>query len=103
MEYITITIAGIEYKIKQSFRALMMFEEMTGKSVNQVDDSVADILKLFYCILKGNNLNTFTYTFDEYLDIIDEQPEVLTQFTDYLEEKSKGVPEQQKKRVTKKK
>lgn len=100
MEYITITISGTEYKIKQSYRALMMFEEMTKKTIGQINESVADILKLFYCILKANNQSTWTYTFDEYLDIIDEQPEVFQQFTEYLDEQAKGqvAPEKKSKR-----
>lgn len=88
MEKITITINGVKYIIKQSFRSLMLFEEMTGKTVNKMNDSIADILKLFYCILKGNNMVTFTYSFDEWLDVIDEQPEALTTFTDYLTEQA---------------
>ncbi len=59
MEKITIKIENKDLIIKQSFRALMLFEEMTSKTVNEMNESVADILKLFYCILKANNLDTF--------------------------------------------
>jgi hypothetical protein len=90
MDKITITIAETQLAIKQSFRALMLFEEMTNKSVNQMNETVADILTLFYCILKGNNQKLFNYSFDEFLDVIDEQPEVFTQFTEYLQEQAKG-------------
>lgn len=104
MEKIKITINEQEYIIKQSFRALMLFEEMTNKTVNQMNESVADILKLFYCILKGNNLEVWKFTFDEFLNLIDEQPEVFTQFTEYLQEQAKAVePTVQKKIVAKKK
>lgn len=105
MEKITIKINEQDYTIKQSFRALMLFEEMTSKTVNQMSESIADIFKLFYCILKANNLNVWKYTFEEFLDLIDEQPEVFTQFTEYLEEQAKGQPaaEVQKKIVAKKK
>lgn len=82
----------------------MLFEEMTSKTVNQMNESVADILKLFYCILKGNNVSVWNYTFEEFLDIVDEQPEVFTQFTEYLEEQAKGQPAaEQKKTPVKKK
>jgi len=103
MEKIKITIAGTEFKIAQSFRALMMFEELTGKTVNQINESVADILKLFYCILKGNNLTTFEYTFESFLDLIDEQPEVFTVFTEYLQEQAKGQPAQPAQKKSKQK
>ena len=104
MEKTKITIAGTEFIIKQSFRALMLFEEMTSKTINQMGESVSDILKLFYCILKGNNLETFNWTFDEFLDVIDEEPNSVKVFTDYLQEQAKGQPAKpaQKKTVTKK-
>lgn len=94
MEKTTIEISGRQYTVKQSFRALMLFEEMTNKSVNQINESVNDLLKLFYCILKGNNLLTFEYTFDNFIDIIDEHPEAFQHFNDYLATQAKGQPEQ---------
>jgi hypothetical protein len=101
MEKIKITIDSKEYTIKQSFRALMLFEEMTNKTVNQMNESAADILKLFYCILKGNNKDSFTYTFEQFLDLVDEQPEVFTQFTEYLQEQAKGQIEQTEEKKSK--
>lgn len=105
MEKITIKIENKDLIIKQSFRALMLFEEMTSKTVNEMNESVADILKLFYCILKANNLDTFNWNFEQFIDIIDEQPEVFTSFTDYLQEQAKGEKPTatQKKIVGKKK
>lgn len=100
MKQIYITISEQQYRIKQSFRALMLFEEMTSKSVGEMNESVADVLKLFYCILKGNNMQTFTYTFEEYLDIMDEQPEAFTEFTEYLQEQATGTQPEQKKSLT---
>lgn len=104
MDKIIITIAEQPFTIKQSFRALMLFEEMTNKTVNQMNESAGDLLKLFYCILKGNNMNTFTYSFEEWLDIIDEQPEAFTQFTEFLQAQAATVVEPTaKKKVNKKK
>jgi hypothetical protein len=104
MEKITIKIENKDFTIKQSFRALMLFEEMTDKTINEMNESVADILKLFYCILKANNVDTFNWSFEQFLDIVDEQPEVFTHFTDYLQEQVKGEkPVAQKKIVSKKK
>jgi len=82
----------------------MLFEEMTAKTVNEMTETVADILKLFYCILKANNLESFKWNFDEFLDVIDEQPEVFTNFTDYLQEQAKETkPVVQKKIASRKK
>lgn len=90
MVKIKIKIAGTDYKVAQSFRALMLFEEMTDKSVSSMNESVADILKLFYCILKGNNIEAFTYNFDEFINLMDEEPESFQMFTDYLQEQAKA-------------
>jgi len=104
MEKVIIKISGVDYKVAQSFRALMLFEDMTAKSVNAMNESIADILKLFYCIIKGNNMRIFNYTFDEFVDLIDEQPEAFEMFTEYLKEQAKGQAEtnkQPKKKIRK--
>jgi hypothetical protein len=80
----TITIDGKVLRVKQSFRALMMFEEITKRSVYQMNESVNDIITLFYCILKANNKDAFTYTFDQFVDLIDEAPESIDAFNSYL-------------------
>lgn len=105
MNKIKITIDGVEYTIKQSFRSLMLFEEMTGKNISKMDESIADILKLFYCILKGNNMETFMYSFDAFVDVIDEKPETLVVFTDYLQAQAQPQAEAEpvKKKATSKK
>ena len=105
MEKITIKIEGKDLTIKQSFRALMLFEEMTNKTVNEITESVADSMKMFYCILKANNVDTFNWNFEQFLDIIDEQPEVFTKFNTYLESLQEPAkePAVQKKIVNKKK
>ena len=97
MNKIIITIAGVEYTIKQSFRALMLFEELTGKSVSLMNETMADITKLFYCIVKGNNREKFNYTFDEFIDLLDAETEVFTVFTDFLQEQAKGLVQEEKK------
>ncbi len=63
MDTIKIKISGIEYNVKQSIRSLMYFEEMTGKSINTMDNSFSDIMKLFFCILRAGNKD-FIFTFD---------------------------------------
>ncbi len=84
MNEANIKINGVEYKIKQSFRALMLFEEMTGKSVYQMDQTLNDVIKLFYCIIKANNRNIFNFSFDEFIDTIDDNPDSVELFNDYL-------------------
>lgn len=94
MESIKIKIGENEFIIKQSFRSLMMFEEMTGRNVNQLNDSLNDLMTLLYCMLKAANRMNFTYTYDEFIDLIDENPEIPVLFNDYLLSNSK--PEEKK-------
>lgn len=77
-----IKINNEEYIIKQNFRSFLMYEEYTNKQVAEVE-SVTDMLTLFYCTLKACNLNTFKYTFDEFIDKLDEDPEIFTQFNNF--------------------
>lgn len=101
MNKITITINSKDYIIKQSFRTFMLFEEQTGKSIASADiTSFADTFKLLYCSLKACNRNTFNFSFDEFIDVIDEQPEILTKFTDFVESESNisNISEDNKKK-----
>lgn len=97
MNEIYITISGTKYKIKQSFRALMLFEKMTSKTIGQMSDSLSDIFTLFYCILKVNNKQSFLYSYEEFIELIDEQPEALSEFSTYLQEQSRTITEEEKK------
>jgi hypothetical protein len=100
MEQIKIKIDNKEFIIKQTFRSLMLFEEITKKPATQVNDSLTDIITLFYCVLKGANKTTFNYTQDEFIDLLDTHQDSINVFTDYLQSQA---PEQTpKKKVTKK-
>lgn len=70
-----------EYKMKYTFRALMLFEQITNKMFTI--ESLSDELIFFYCILLASNPDN-TMTFDEFMDYIDEDPTLLTQFQQFL-------------------
>jgi len=73
-----------EYILKQSFRGLMIFEKMTGKNAYQANTSMNDSLTMFYAMLQASNRTTFTMSFDEFLDQLDEFPEALSEYNSYL-------------------
>ena len=75
MEQNAIYFDGKKLFIKQSFRGLMEFEKLSGKEASKVSDSLNDMMMLFYSLL---------YTFDDFVDKLDEQPDVLTSFENYL-------------------
>lgn len=98
-EEITIRINNVDYKLKQSFRALMLVEKHIGKSVFAMDESLNNTVILFYYILQANNKNTFKFTLDEFIDLLDETPEAIEVFTEYLQ--AQQQPEDKKKAAKK--
>jgi len=98
---ITIQIGKEQFIIKQTFRSLMLFEEKTARNVDSINETISDILILFWCILKGANKLTFNYSFDEFIDLVDSNQDSLQVFTDYLKDQAKDQPTD-KKKVTKK-
>lgn len=82
MNSFKITIDGKEYLIKQSFRGMMDYEESTGKLVSDIK-STTDIVKFLFSMLKASNKNEWKYSFDEFIDVVDEHPEIFEFFKSF--------------------
>lgn len=105
MKEIKVKIDNIDYKVKRTNRSLMFFENYTKKSIDELSGTMTDILTLFYCVLHVNNEN-FNFSFEDFCDILDEYPQVFSDFQQYLIELNLDVTseeEQPKKKVTTKK
>lgn len=76
-----IKIKNKEYKVKYTFRALMLFEQITSKMFSI--DNLTDQITFFYCLLLANNPDD-TMTYDEFIDAIDDDSTILNQFQKYL-------------------
>lgn len=76
-----IKIKDTEYKLKYTLRALFIYERITGKSF-KFEGLYSEYL-LFFSILVANNEN-FTITFDEFIDICDEDPKVFNEFREWF-------------------
>ena len=76
-----ITIQDKEYKLKYTLRALFVYEKIAGKAF-KFEGLYSEYL-LLYCILIANNEN-FELSFDEFIDICDENPKVFNHFRDWL-------------------
>lgn len=96
-----ITISGNEYQIGFSFRAIDMFEQMTGKSVQEVTRTL-DNAKYCYCTLKALNPE-FELTFDQFIDILDAEPELLIAMQTATSENAESETEREAIEVNKKK
>ena len=73
-----------EYKVKRTNRALMLYEDIFKRSLDEISGTLTDMYRVFYCILKANN-PTFKYTFDEFVDnVSDENPQAFADYQAYL-------------------
>jgi len=84
MNSITVKINDTDYKLKQSFRCYLLFEEMTGKQISDIS-TMKDTITFLYCTLKGSNIKEWNYSFDEFIDLIDEYPEIFRKFNELNE------------------
>jgi hypothetical protein len=78
----TIKIAGHDYLIKKSYRSMLLFEEQTKKPISEMQKSLYDMLMLFYCIVKANNVIDFDYL--KFVDILDTDINAVDKFNQYL-------------------
>lgn len=78
----TIKIAGKEYPFKLSVRAMIEYENMTSQSVSSLN-TIEDIVRMFYCGLKAAGTDV---TYDEFLNMVDDDPFIITDFISELTE-----------------
>ena len=77
-----VQILGREIELKATFRAYIIFENITGKSFQQLS-TLADVLTFFYATILGS-AKTTDISFDDFLDFIDENPNVVTEFSEWM-------------------
>jgi hypothetical protein len=80
----SIKIRDKEYPLKLCVRAMIEFEQIAGHSISTIE-SLADITVIFYCTFKygGSDMS-----YNEFLDLIDDNPETLNDFADLIMEKT---------------
>ena len=86
-----------EYEIKQSIRALMLFEQLTGKKAGEIEDNLTDTITIFYCMLKANN-KEFNYTFDTFVEAIEVDEEALSTYIDFIKAQAIKTADKQVKK-----
>jgi hypothetical protein len=83
LKEIKVKLNDVEYKVKRSNRAMRFYEEYTKKSVSEITGNLTDITTSFYCILVSNNPD-FNLNFEDFSDVLDDNPEAFLQFQSYL-------------------
>lgn len=74
-------IKNKEYKLKYTLRALFIYEQITGKVFSM--QTITDEYLFFYCVLAANNPD-MNLTFDDLIDAIDEDPNIMIQFLQFM-------------------
>lgn len=77
-----IQILDKEITLKNSFRAYIIFENITGKSFQSVE-TLSDMLCFMYATVLAS-AKTTDISFEDFMDYIDEHAEVVTQFSQWL-------------------
>lgn len=67
--------------LKYSFRSLMLFENIQNKSFTP--STTTDVLVFMYCVIMGS-AKDLDFTFDEFLDMIDEDQTLVIKFSEWL-------------------
>lgn len=82
------TIKDKEYKLKITLRGMMLFEQITGKpfAINGMMDEYV----YFYSLLLANNQDC-NLDFNDFIDALDENPTLISEFKNLLEDYSKKM------------
>lgn len=76
-----IVIKEQEIELKYSFRSLMVYEQILGKTFEP--KGLTEILTFMYCIIITSKKD-LQFTYDEFLDLIDEKPGIIKDFSEWL-------------------
>lgn len=80
-----ITIKGKEYNIKYTIRAMIIFEQVT-KQMFQIK-TLTDEYLFLYSLVMANNKDA-NLTFDDLLDAIDEDSNIMLQFEEFMKQEA---------------
>lgn len=80
-----IKIKKKNYNVKYSLRALFLYEQITGKSFEL--SNTMDTFIFYYSMILANNPDT-KLTFDEFIDAVDNDPEIAIKFSQVLTRQS---------------
>lgn len=73
---------GKEYELKYSFRAMMVYENITDKSF--APNGLSDIIIFFYSCILAASKGQDVIKYDDFIDWLDENPIELENFSNWL-------------------
>ncbi len=72
-----------EITLKKTMRSYIMFEGITGGAFKM--STMTDTITYFYCVIVSSDKG-IELGYEEYMDWLDENPDVLTEFVKWLSE-----------------
>ncbi len=76
-----VSINGIVVELKYTMRSLMIYEKIYGKTFQP--EGLSEMLVYFYSTILASDKN-IKLTFNEFIDYIDENPNLLNDFATWL-------------------
>lgn len=77
-----INIEGKNYQLKNTIRSLFIYEKIAGKQFD--GKNLIDYYILFYSTLLANNPDNFSLTFDEFIELNDNDMSLFNQFVEFI-------------------
>lgn len=78
-----INIKGKEVELRYTFRSLILFENIANKTFDPTDLKMTDIILYMLCTILASD-KTVELKFDELVDMIDEDPKIMEEFSNWL-------------------
>lgn len=82
----TVNINGKDYQIKQTVRALFLWEQIAGKQF-EINTTLDNYL-YYFCLILANNKDC-ELDWDAFLDAIDDDPTIIVEMTKALADLAK--------------
>lgn len=95
-----ITINEQEIVLKNTFRSAIAYEQITEKTFNP--RTVTDMLIYFYCVAISSADMEKPITLDEFISWLDDNPNAMTEFSNWVYEVNMQAAEFNKKETKKK-
>ena len=86
--------------LKKSFRSLIAYEKAKGEIFNPT--TITDIILYLYCVIISSDDNV-ELSFDEFIDYIDNNPSIISEFSEWMARQDAQDAKFSKKKVTRKK
>lgn len=78
-----IQLNGKDIELRYTMRALMMYENIKQESF--APKTLQDVMIFFFCVIIASD-KTARITFDDLIDMVDDNPDLLSEFSEWLTE-----------------